>query len=163
MSISLIVAMAHDRVIGAKNKMPWHLPADLKRFKKITQGHPILMGRKTYESIGKPLPGRTSIVISRQLGLNIDGALTAPSLDHAITKAKTCPGSDEIFVIGGGEIFKEAISLAQKIYLTHIELDVNGDTFFPEIIKKDWKSIQKDFYPATDMSPAFLFETLEKS
>lgn len=163
MTISLIVAMAHERVIGANNKLPWHLPADLKRFKQLTLNHPMIMGRKTHESIGRLLPGRTSIIVSRQQNYTVEGAFVVSSLEAAFTKAQASPGSEEIFVIGGSELFKQALPKAQRIYLTHIELDVAGDVYFPEIPKAEWRSLKKDFYPGTDETPAFLFETLERA
>ena len=135
--LSLIVAASRNGVIGAGGKLPWHLPADLQRFKKLTMGHPILMGRKTFKSIGKPLPGRTNIVITRQEGFQACGAAVAHSLEEAL---QMCEKEAEVFVIGGAEIYKQALPLADKIYLTRVEQDFEGDTFLPAIDKtgKHW-------------------------
>ncbi len=128
--ISLIVAMARNRVIGRNNQLPWHLPEDLKRFKQITMGHPILMGRKTYESIGRPLPGRENVVVSRNPHYHPEGVVVEPNLIEALEKRKNEP---EIFIIGGSQLFAEGALIAERIYLTLIERDVEGDVFFPEI------------------------------
>lgn len=125
MMVSLVVAASRNGVIGAGGKLPWRLPADLKRFKEITLGHPIIMGRKTFESIGKPLPGRTNIVITRQKGFQACGATVAHSLEEAL---QICEGQEETFVIGGAEIYKEALPQAARIYLTRIDQDFEGDT-----------------------------------
>ena len=127
MKISLIAAIDSKNGLGKSGVMPWHIPEDLKRFKQITSGHTIIMGRKTFESIGKALPDRTNIVITQKLELQVQDALVVHSLSEAIEKAK-----GDIFVIGGGEIFKQAISIADKLYLTQIEGDFNCDTFFPD-------------------------------
>src|SRR5690242_6914236 len=112
MKISLVVAMSENRVIGVDNHLPWHIPEDLKRFKKITSGHPIIMGRKTFESIGKPLPNRTNIIISRNKDYRAEGTITCHSLADAIHWASQAPGNEEIFIIGGGEIFQQALPRA---------------------------------------------------
>jgi len=138
--ISLVVAMTENRVIGIENRLPWHIPEDLKRFKKITNGHPIIMGRKTYESIGKPLIGRTNIVITRQKDYRAKGIVACSSLREAMDWASRAPGSDEIVVIGGGEIFREALPLADRIYLTIVEWPFEGDAFFPEIDRAQFNS-----------------------
>lgn len=160
--ISLVVAFAHDRVIGKDNTLPWSLPPDLKRFKTLTMGHPIIMGRKTYQSIGRLLPGRSTVIVTRQKDFQVPGALIAHSLPDAITLATKQPGAEEIFICGGADLYRQAIEqrLVQKAYLTHIELDILGDAYFPELPKAEWTSLKKDFYPATDATPAFLFEEL---
>ncbi len=136
MTLSIIVAMTEDRVIGRNNTLPWHLSEDLVRFKKITMGHPIIMGRRTYDSIGKPLPGRTNVVVTRNRALNIDGVLLCGSLADAVASQK---GSDEIFVIGGASLFDAALPIADKLYLTLIHETISGDTYFPMIdLKKDF-------------------------
>jgi len=141
--ISIIVATAENRVIGKDNDMPWgKLPIDLKYFKKITNGHPIIMGRKTFESIGKPLPGRMNIIISRNKDLIIDGCLTATSIQDAIKLAK----SEEVFIIGGGEIYKQAIDLIDKFYLTLIDYKFEGDTLFPDYSHLNMKTINTEVY-----------------
>lgn len=131
-TISIIVALAKkNRVIGKNNKLPWHIPEDLKHFKDVTEGHPVIMGRKTYESIGRPLPNRTNIAISRNKNYNAPGCLVASSLADSIKLAKE-KDPNEIFIIGGGQIFKEAIAITDKLYLTLVEGDFDGDVYFPE-------------------------------
>lgn len=138
--ISLLVAYASNRVIGNKGKLPWRLPADLKRFKELTMGHHIVMGRKTYESIGRLLPGRTMVIVTRQADYKVPGAIIAHSLHEAIT---ACQGDNEIFVIGGAEIFEQALPLADQIYATEIHAEFEGDVFFPEWDKKEWNEIKR--------------------
>ena len=142
--ISIIAAMAKNRIIGTGGALPWKLPADMKRFKQLTSGHPIIMGRKTFESIGKALPNRANIVVTRQKGYSASGCHVFPSLEEAVLGAGTFPGSDEIFVIGGGEIYKQAIEIAHKIYLTFLNQDFEGDAYFPEIDEKKWKLISRE-------------------
>lgn len=136
MNISIIVAIAQNNVIGNNNQLIWHIPGDLKRFKSITMGHTVVMGRKTFESIGKPLPGRKNVVISRQSNFKPEGCLVYNSFDKALNSLKT---EDEIFIIGGGEIYRMAMPLTHRIYLTKIHKDFTGDTFFPEIPLEDWE------------------------
>ncbi len=128
-TVSIIVAMAKDRVIGKDNDMPWHLPADLQYFRKVTTGKPIIMGRKTYESIGRPLPKRHNIIISRNSDYKVKGCDVVNSLDAALEVAG---GAEEIFIIGGGFLYDQSIDAAERLYLTFIDLEVEGDTFFPE-------------------------------
>ena len=151
--LSLIVAASRNGVIGAGNKLPWHLPADLKRFKQLTMGHPILMGRKTFESIGKPLPGRTNIVITRQEGFQACGATVAHSLEEAL---QICEGQEEVFVIGGAEIYKQALPLADRIYLTRVDADFEGDTFLPALDPARWKETAREEFPAGPLPHSFL-------
>lgn len=139
MKISLIVAMSENRVIGRDNKMPWHLSADLKRFKAITMNAPILMGRKTFESIGKPLVGRTNMILSQNAAFQAEGCIIFASLEAAIAQA-TLYGN-ELFIIGGAVLYEKALPLAQRIYLTQIEALFEGDTFFPEIDTLTWHEI----------------------
>lgn len=134
--LSLIVAMAQNRVIGANGALPWHLPSDLKRFKALTMGHHILMGRKTFESIGRVLPGRTNVVITRNPGWNAPGVAVVHSLDEAIARAGNDP---EIFVIGGEAVFRDALPIADRIYLTEISRDFKGDVHFPVLPPGQWK------------------------
>jgi len=130
--ISIVAVVSkRKRAIGNQNQLLWHLPEDLKRFKKITLGHPIIIGRKTYESIGKPLPGRTNIVVTREHNFPNSDVVVAHSLEEAIEQAKTID-QEEVFIIGGGEIYRQAISIAQKIYLTLVDDEKEADTFFPE-------------------------------
>jgi dihydrofolate reductase len=129
--LSMIVAMSDNRVIGIENRLPWHIPEDLKRFKKITSGHPIVMGRKTFESIGRPLPGRTNIVVTRNKDYRAEGVFACFSLKEALEFAGRAPGAEEIFVIGGGELFREALPMADRIYLTEVKWPYEGDAYFP--------------------------------
>lgn len=150
--VSLLVAMVKNRVIGNNNTLPWHLPADLKRFKALTMGHHIVMGRKTYESIGKPLPGRTSVVVTRNAHFAQPGVVVAHSLETAIS---ACGNDEEIFVIGGAEIYRQAIAFADRIYLTEIDADITGDAHFPEFDPGLWQETgrvnhapdEKNLYP----------------
>lgn len=128
MTLSIIVAMSKNHVIGRDGKLPWHMPEDFKRFKQITLGHPIIMGRKTFESIGHPLPGRQNIVVTHNQNFKVEGTTICHSFDEAL---EAC-GERDSFVIGGAEIFAEALPFADKIYLTLIEKNMEGDTFFPE-------------------------------
>ena len=141
--VSLIVAMARNRVIGINNTLPWHLPADLKHFKALTMGHHIVMGRKTYESIGKPLPGRTSVVVTRNRELKIDGCVMSGSLQEAIA---ACGSDEEIFIVGGAEIFEQALSLTDTLYVTEIQQDIAGDTHFPVFDKKRWREVSREHH-----------------
>jgi len=142
MKISLIVAMASNRVIGLNNKMPWHLSADLKKFKKITMGSPVLMGRKTHESIGRPLPGRTNMILSRNPDYRQDGCLVFNDLETALEKA--CENADEIFVIGGSDLYEAILPIADTIYLTIIHREFQGDAFFPDIDLNDWSEVERE-------------------
>ncbi|MDD4904888.1 MAG: type 3 dihydrofolate reductase [Methylobacter tundripaludum] len=160
MKISLIVAMASNRAIGLNNQMPWHLSADLKKFKKITMGAPILMGRKTYESIGRPLPGRTNIIISRNPSYSQPGCLVFNDIDKALA---SCGDSDEIFVIGGSDFYKSMLPVADTLYLTQIHQDFPGDTFFPEIDADQWTEVEReDIDDDPDVSFSYSFLKLEK-
>ncbi|CAG9613681.1 IS1595 family transposase ISSsu9 [Bacillus rhizoplanae] len=137
--ISLLVAMDKNRLIGKDNQLPWHLPADLAYFKKVTMGHPIIMGRKTFESIGKPLPGRTNIILTRNKNYEMEGCEVIYSIDDVQKMDEQL--NEEIFVIGGAEIFKEVLPFADRLYITKIEEVFEGDTFFPEINYNEWKEI----------------------
>ncbi len=150
MTISIIVAFDERRLIGNNNQLPWHLPADLKHFKSITMGHTMIMGRKTFESIGKPLPGRVSIIISRQLHYSIAGCQVYSSLDSAI---EACSHLDEVFFIGGSQIFKAALPRASKLYITKIHHTFEGDTFFPEIDYNEWTETSSERHPADEKNP----------
>lgn len=136
MNLTLIAAMAQNRVIGDNNSLIWHFPEDLKRFKKLTSGHHIIMGRKTFESVGKPLPNRTNIIISRQKDYQVEGCLVANSLEDAIALVKD---DDQPFIVGGAEIYKLALDYAKTIELTLIMADYEGDTKFPEFDTSVWK------------------------
>ncbi|MDF5377698.1 type 3 dihydrofolate reductase, partial [Vibrio parahaemolyticus] len=129
MIISMIAAMADNRIIGKDNQMPWHLPADFAWFKRCTMGKPVIMGRKTYESIGRPLPGRLNIVISRDETLKIEGVTTVTSIEQALDVAGDV---EEVMIIGGGAIYASCLPMANKLYVTHIEAAIDGDTQFPD-------------------------------
>ena len=141
MIISLIVAMDENRGIGVLNRIPWHLPDDLKRFKKLTMGHHIIMGRKTYDSIGKPLPGRTSVVITRQQDYQPAECLITHSIDEAISQVGG-RGETEAFIIGGGEIFRQTFDIAERIYLTIVHATFQATVFFPEFDPSAWTEIE---------------------
>lgn len=145
--ISIIVAMTKNRVIGANGAIPWHLPGELKRFRQLTTGHHIIMGRKTWESIGHPLPGRTSVIVTRQTNYTAPGARIAHTLDAAIA---ACGGDDEIFVIGGAELYARALPRAGRLYLTTVDAEVAGDTVMPEFSMKDWLEVSTSSYPADE-------------
>ena len=141
MNISIIVAIAENGVIGNNNQLIWHIPGDLKRFKALTMGHHIVMGRKTWESIGRPLPGRKSIVVSRNGNYSVEGAVVVNSLNDAISMAS---GDDEIFIIGGGELYRQALPIANRLYLTKVHRSFEGDVSFPEINMAEWKEMHSE-------------------
>lgn len=160
MEISLVVAMAENRVIGANNRLPWHLPADLKHFKRITMGHPIVMGRRTWESIGRPLPGRTSIVVTRQAGYRAEGAVVVNSLEAAVEAAAE---SDELMVIGGAWLFEEVLGRADRIYLTEIHAELEGDTYFPGLNEDEWACVSREDFEQDEKNPYdYTFMVLER-
>jgi len=160
MKISLIAAMANNRIIGRDNKMPWHLPADLKHFKQVTMGKPVIMGRKTFESIGKPLPGRQNIIITRQSGLALNGCDIVHSIEDAIALVKNI---DEVMIIGGGTIYESMIDKADRLYITLIELEADGDTQFPAWNEDEWSIIDEEPHLADDKNPYnYRFITLER-
>ena len=158
--ISLIVAMAQNGVIGRDNALPWRLPADLKRFREFTLGKPILMGRKTFEAIGRPLPGRANLVLTRDRDWRAAGAIPVHSVEEALLQTRTC---DELVAIGGAEIYRLLLPLARRIYLTHVHADVPGDTYFPAFDPAQWDDIEFHTHPA-DERHAFpvTFVTLER-
>lgn len=146
MKISMIAAMAEQRVIGLENKMPWHLPGDLKFFKRVTLGKPVIMGRKTYQSIGRPLPGRTNIVLTRDKDLQIAGVNCVQTVEQAMELVKD---SEEVMVIGGATIYQQFLQRATRLYLTFIELQVKGDTHFPDYqAVADWQEIEREEHRA---------------
>ena len=155
MTISIIAAVAENNVIGKNGQLPWHLPADLMHFKNLTMGHHIIMGRKTFESVGKPLPGRTNIIISRQNDLKEANCIVVHSLDEAI---KYIVEDNEPFICGGAEIYKQAFDIADKMYLTRIHEEFDGDTFFPEINMNVWTETgREDFEPDDKNKYAYSF------
>jgi dihydrofolate reductase len=160
MKISIIVAMAANRVIGHENRLPWHLPADLAHFKTITMGKPILMGRKTWESIGRPLPGRTSIVITHDSTYQADGCVVVHSIEAALEAAQ---GHDEVMVIGGAELYRQVLPRADTLYLTRVEGDFEGDTLFPELDATGWNEVANESHTADERNPCpYRFITLER-
>lgn len=159
--ISMIAAMAHNRVIGKDNQMPWHLPADLAHFKKVTTGKPVIMGRKTFDSIGRLLPGRRNIIVSRQAKPALLAADWVHSLEEALSLVADVP---EVMVIGGAELYKQALPLASRLYITEIELSTTGDAFFPDYQSSaTWALVDSEFYPADDKNPfSCNFKTFER-
>lgn len=145
--ISLVVAMARNRVIGRDKGLPWHLPADLRHFKALTMGKPIVMGRRTWESLPGLLPGRRHIVVTRNPGYRAEGAEVVHSLDEAVTAAGPV---NEIMVVGGANLYAQALPLADRIYLTLIEAEIDGDTFFPSWDSDEWVEVASDHHPADD-------------
>jgi len=159
MTISIIVAISQNHAIGKDNKLLWHLPNDLKHFKTKTSGHTVIMGRKTYDSVGKPLPNRRNIVITRQQ-LDIPGCEVVNSLNDALALCKT---DEEIFIVGGAEIYRQAMSITNKIYLTIVHQNFDGDTYFPEIEENIWAETEReDFQPDEKNKLAHSFITLER-
>ena len=145
--IALIAALAENRVIGRKNRLPWRLPADLRRFKSVTMGKPVIMGRKTYESIGKPLPGRSNIVVTRDPDYRAQGCQVVHSLDQALEAGA---GHAEVMVIGGAELYRQALGRAQRMYLTLVRAEVEGDTLFPDIEPQQWRELERESHRADE-------------
>ncbi len=165
MKISMIAAMASGRVIGAGNKMPWHLPADLKHFKSVTMGKPVLMGRKTYESIGKALPGRLNIVLTSDPNYSLLDAEVVHSCEQGLALARAAHSDDvELMVIGGGSVYQHFLAYCHRLYITDIDLDVSGDTYFPDYTKEyQWQKIDTSTHSADEKNPhSCTFSTLDK-
>ncbi|WP_370632403.1 dihydrofolate reductase [Mucilaginibacter sp. UR6-1] len=159
MTTSIIVAIAQNHAIGKNNQLLWHLPTDLKHFKNTTSGHTVIMGRKTFDSVGKPLPKRRNIVITRQ-NISIEGCEVVSSVEDALA---LCAGEDEVFIVGGAEIYKLAMPLTDKIYLTIVHHDFEGDTYFPEIDYSQWNETARTDYEADDKHAyAYSILTLER-
>ena len=157
-AISMIVARSRNHVIGRDNQMPWKISADLQFFKRVTMGHPVIMGRKTWESIGRPLPGRRNIVVSRNADYELNGAELAGSLDDALNQLSEAP---RVFVIGGEQLFKQAFAKADRLYITEIDIDVDGgDTFFEVPTPSEWKVVERT--PESENGVYFEFVTLER-
>jgi len=150
MKISIIVAMDSNGVIGRENELPWHLPADLQHFKHTTMGKPILMGRKTWESIGRPLPGRTNIVITRDSDYQADGCVVVNSIDAALAAAGE---QDEVMVIGGAEFYRQVLPRTDTLYLTRIHASFDGDTVFPELNAASWHEVERSDRAADEKNP----------
>ncbi len=162
MRLSAVVAVSKNGVIGREGGLPWYLPAELARFKEITTGHPIIMGRTTHESIGRPLPNRTNIVISRDKTLKVEGYEVANSLEQAIDLASRAPGSDEVFIIGGQSIYELSMKFLDRLYLTRVDADISGDKYF-NYDPKAWKKIESEKRPKDEKNPySFEFITLDR-
>ncbi|HWK49593.1 MAG TPA: type 3 dihydrofolate reductase [Steroidobacter sp.] len=158
--LSIIVAVADNGVIGSGNQLPWRLPDDLKRFKALSLGKPIVMGRKTFDSIGRPLPGRLNVVISRQPGLEIPGCTVVTSIDEAIAVAQPAP---EIVIVGGADIYRQVLPQVQVIHLTRVHASVAGDVVFPKLEEHEWREVAKEYHPPDERhAHAFTFSTLER-
>lgn len=160
--LSLVVAASENNVIGKDNKLLWHLPNDLKFFKNTTWGMPVIMGRKTFESVGKPLPGRTNIVITRQEGWNSEKVIVVKSMDEAIEQSSSIDAR-EAYIIGGGEIYKQSMDLADRIYITRVHAELEGDTFFPVIDTKKFELVSSLPFEADEAHQyAYTFEVWQR-
>ena len=157
--LSFVVAMARNGIIGQDNQLPWRLPADLRHFKAVTMGKPIIMGRKTYESIGRPLPGRTNIVLTRAPDYTAEGCLVVHSVEEALAAAGD---AEEVMIIGGAELYRQLLPRADRIYLTRVEEDVAGDTYFPQLDADRWHERSREAHaPDADNPHAYSFILLE--
>ena len=145
MRIALVAAMAENRVIGRNNQLPWRIPADLKHFKRLTMGKPIIMGRKTYESIGRPLPGRDNIVITGDSGYRAEGCQVVHSIGQAVQAAGA---AEEVMIVGGAELYRQTIADADRLYLTLVKAEVEGDAWFPEIDRRQWREVEREAHRA---------------
>jgi dihydrofolate reductase len=160
MRISIIVATSANNVIGADGGLPWHLPEDLRKFKEITMGKPMIMGRATWDSIGRALPGRRSIVLTRKPGFEAPGAEVVGSVDEALAVAGDV---DEVMIIGGGEIYRQFLPMTDRVYLTRLEAAIEGDTRFPELDMEQWQVVSAEEFPAVnDREFAFTIEVLDR-
>jgi dihydrofolate reductase len=157
--LSVIVAIAKEGVIGVDNTLPWHLPEDLKRFRALTMGHHIIMGRKTYDSLGRLLPGRTMVIVTRNRDYQIEGALIANSLEQAIA---LCHNDDEVFLIGGAELYQAGLGLADKLYITEIDLAVVGDAHFPQLPIEQWRETAREAH-VSEKGLKFSYVTYERT
>jgi dihydrofolate reductase len=158
--LSIIVAVADNGVIGSGNQLPWRLPDDLKRFKALSLGKPVVMGRKTYDSIGRPLPGRLNIIVSRKLDLQIAGCQVVSSLAEAIAAAGSAP---EIIIVGGADIYRQVLPQVATIHLTRVHADIPGDVLFPKLAENEWREVATEYHPADERhAHAFTFSTLAR-
>jgi len=163
--LCLIAALAENRVIGRDNQLPWHLPADLKHFKATTLGKPIIMGRKTWDSLGRPLPGRLNLVVSRQSDLQLEGAEVFPSLEAARERAEAWARqekAEEVMLIGGAQLYEQGLEQADRLYLTRVVLSPEGDAFFPEFAEGGWHLASSIEHAASADVPAYAFEVWER-
>lgn len=164
--LAMIAALAENRVIGIDNRLPWHLPADLKHFKALTLGKPIIMGRKTWDSLGRPLPGRLNLVVSRQASLQLEGAEVFTSLDAALQRADAWAReeeAEELMLIGGAQLYAEALPVAERLYLTRVALSPAGDAHFPEVDESRWHLASSIEHEATAETPAYAFEVWDRA
>lgn len=157
-NLSLIVAIAKNGVIGVNNTLPWHLPEDLKRFRALTTGHHIIMGRKTYDSLGRLLPGRTTVIVTRNPEYKVEGAVVVHSLEAAIA---ACGDDNEAFLIGGAELYQDGLKLANKLYITEIEAEYAGDAFFPAFNQADWQLLEQEAHVSAN-GLGFSYKTFQK-
>ncbi len=166
MQLALIVAQSENRVIGRNNALPWHLSEDLKYFKKVTMGKVIIMGRKTYESIGRPLPGRTNVVVTRDPRWSAEGVTVVHSLEQAVEQATAISeinGAGEAMVIGGSELYTQALPLTQRLYLTQVHAQVCGDAYFPELELSQWQQFSRQDFDAVEPNPySYSFIVLDR-
>lgn len=163
--VSMIVAATRNQVIGRDNQMPWHLPDDLRYFKQRTLGKPIIMGRKTWESLGRPLPGRLNIVVTRQADAEYAGAEVFSDLAAALQRGREWAaqqGVDEVMLIGGGQLYQQALPLAQRVYLTRIDLELEGDTFFPVLDPQQWRKTDTQTHAPHNEQPGYTFEVWQR-
>ncbi|MFN3581226.1 MAG: dihydrofolate reductase [Pseudomonas sp.] len=164
--VALIAAMGRNHVIGHNNQLPWHLPEDLKYFRSMTWGKPIVMGRKTFDSLGRPLPGRTNIVVSGQSGLQIPGASVQPTIDAALEQAfrqAALDEVDEVMVIGGETLYRQTLERADRLYLTLVEAEPVGDAWFPAVVAADWQLLEERQVSGSADYPAHCYQVLERS
>lgn len=162
--LAMIAALAENRVIGVDNRLPWHLPADLKHFKAMTLGKPVIMGRKTWDSLGRPLPGRLNLVVSRQADLQLEGAEVFTSLEAALERADAWAReeeAEELMLIGGAQLYSEALPQAERLYLTRVSLSPEGDAHFPEVEASRWRLASSIDHDPTAETPAYSFEVWE--
>lgn len=160
--IAIVVAIAENNVIGKDNQLIWHLPADLRHFKQKTMGHPMIMGRKTFESIGKPLPGRTTIIVTRQEDFQAEGCIVVNSVEAAIAKGKELD-SEQVSIVGGAEIYKQALPFANTLYLTQVHHTFEGDTFFPELNAEEWQEVRTEQHKPDEKNRyAYTFKELRR-
>lgn len=158
--ITVIAAVAENNALGKENQLLWHLPDDFKRFKTLTSGHYIIMGRKTFESFPKPLPNRTHVIISRQANYHPEGCIVVKSLEQAI---EACPKTEEVFIIGGGEIYQQSIAVADKLDLTKVHASFEADTYFPEVDLSQWQLVFEEHHPKDERHDyAFTFQTFTR-
>ncbi len=158
--LAILAAVSANRVIGLNNTLPWHLPADLKHFKQLTTGQIVVMGRRTFDSIGRPLPDRTNVVLTRQRHFDWPGILTAGSIQEVLEHF--CGDDRQIFIIGGAEIYQQTLPFCQRLYLTEIQQDFAGDTFFPEYDRDDWRETSREMHQATDSGIEYHFVVLDR-